>query len=189
MQCFQVVQPLYADIRTNKSGDDPTFTPIEGAVIFTPNFSEIDSAPLDQMLLLEPITATFSVNMPAKQYTTVTDDTWASIVAAFGGYSLTVASLQAANPGVSTSNPITAGTVLTIPGGLDGALRSLNGAYGVELVDNQDLGLSGGMLTYRVDYLNVEYDGIDDRHINSLRFAAPGDGSAVDLNTVSRLPL
>lgn len=72
-------------------------------------------------------------------------------------------------------------------GAPDGALRTLNGTYGVELVDNVNLGLAEGGLTYRVDYSNVVFDSIGQRHINSLRFAAPGNGAQVDLNTVQRL--
>lgn len=75
----------------------------------------------------------------------------------------------------------------------DGVLRTLNGSEGVSLVDNVALGLPApgekGTLTYRVDYSNVVFDGGSDRHMQSFRFAAPGDGSQVDLNTVTRLPL
>jgi len=35
----------------------------------------------------------------------------------------------------------------------------------------------------------VNFDGVGERIIASLRFAAPGNGAAVDLNTVTRLPL
>jgi hypothetical protein len=72
-------------------------------------------------------------------------------------------------------------------GAPDGALRTLNGSYGVQLVDNVNLGLVDGGLTYRVDYTNVVFDGIGNRHINSFRFFAPGNGATVDLNTVQRL--
>jgi hypothetical protein len=68
-------------------------------------------------------------------------------------------------------------------------LKSLDGATGVSLVDNQDLGLQNGQLTYRVDYSNLVWDQQSDQHLNSFRIAAPGDGSAVDLSTVTSLPL
>jgi hypothetical protein len=69
----------------------------------------------------------------------------------------------------------------------DGVLRALNGTAGVKLVDNVNLGLPVGGLTYRFDYTNVVFDGISERHIASGRFAAPEDGSTIDLNTVPRL--
>jgi hypothetical protein len=72
-------------------------------------------------------------------------------------------------------------------GAPDGALRTLNGSYGVSLIDNVNLGLDPGGLTYRVDYSNVVFDGMGNRHINSLRFTAPGNGATIDLNTVQRL--
>lgn len=75
----------------------------------------------------------------------------------------------------------------------DGKLRTLNGSEGVQLVDNQHLGLpatgSKGALTYRVDYSNVVFDGASNRRLAPFRFAAPGDGTQVNLNTVARLPL
>lgn len=75
----------------------------------------------------------------------------------------------------------------------DGMLRTLNGSEGVQLVDNQHLGLpvlgEKGALTYRVDYSNVVFDGAPDRKLTSFRFAAPGNGTQVNLNSVVRLPL
>lgn len=71
----------------------------------------------------------------------------------------------------------------------DGVLRSLNGTTGVGLVDNVGLGLAEGQLSYVVTYTNVNFDGLDERQIASFRFAAPGNGDAVDLNTVARLPV
>lgn len=74
-------------------------------------------------------------------------------------------------------------------GSPDGVLRTLNGTAGVELVDNVNLGLAAGGLTYRVDYTNVVFDGIGNRAIHSFWFVAPGNGAGVDLNTVGRLQL
>jgi hypothetical protein len=74
-------------------------------------------------------------------------------------------------------------------GAPDGVLRTLNGTAGVELVDNLNLGLAVGGLTYRVDYTNVVFDSVGNRAIHSFWFVAPGNGAGVDLNTVGRLQL
>jgi hypothetical protein len=78
-------------------------------------------------------------------------------------------------------------SVDTAGGTPDGVLRSLNGTAGVELVDNQYLGLSA--LYYLVQYSNVVFDGIGERLIQSFYFAAPGNGATIDLNTVAQLAL
>jgi len=78
-------------------------------------------------------------------------------------------------------------SVDTVGGTPDGVLRSINGTAGVELVDNQNLGLTA--LYYWVQYSNVVFDGIGERLIKSFYFAAPGNGSTVDLNTVTQLAL
>jgi hypothetical protein len=69
----------------------------------------------------------------------------------------------------------------------DGVLRALNGTAGVDLVDNQYLGLTA--LYYQVSYSNVVFDGIGERLIKSFYFAAPGNGDSIDLNTVEQLAL
>jgi hypothetical protein len=69
----------------------------------------------------------------------------------------------------------------------DGVLRSLNGTAGVELVDNQFLGLTA--LYYWVQYSNVVFDNIGERLIQAFYFAAPGNGATIDLNTVTQLAL
>jgi hypothetical protein len=123
-------------------------------------------------------------------YTSIAGDTFAIIAAKVGGISRTPAATQSANPTVT--EPISPGTPITIPSGDDGVLRSLDGALGVALVDNVNLGLMQDSLTYRVDYSNLVWDSnIEDfaKHISSFRFAAPGDGSTIDLTTVTRLPV
>ncbi|QRY51758.1 hypothetical protein [Mycolicibacterium septicum] len=67
----------------------------------------------------------------------------------------------------------------------DGVLKNLDGT-GVELAANC-FGLDS--LTYKVDFENVTYDKLHDQKLNSFRFAAPTDDTAVDLSTVTRLPL
>lgn len=69
----------------------------------------------------------------------------------------------------------------------DGVLRSLNGTAGVELVDNQFLGLTA--LYYYAQYSNVVFDGLCERLIAPFYFAAPGNGATIDLNTVAQLAL
>ena len=78
-------------------------------------------------------------------------------------------------------------SVDTSSGTPDGVLRALNGTAGVSLVDNVYLGLSA--LYYWVQYSNVLFDGIGERLVASFYFAAPGNGSTIDLNTVTRLAL
>lgn len=86
--------------------------------------------------------------------------------------------------------PITGRFSVNLTGGApDGVLRTLNGTAGVQLVDNLNLGLAEGGLTYRVDYTNVVFDGIGNRQIHSFWFLAPGNGATIDLNTVARLQL
>jgi hypothetical protein len=75
----------------------------------------------------------------------------------------------------------------TPEGAPDGALRSLDGTLGVELVDNQFLGLMPGQLIYTVSFTAVEFDNISGRTLPPFAFAAPGDASTIDLNTVTRL--
>lgn len=87
-------------------------------------------------------------------------------------------------PSPSLIESPTLGTIklAAIQGFIDsnGVLRAHDGAIGVGLVDNVDLGLASGGLTYRVDY------GLG--HPASFTFAAPGDGSTVvDLNAVPHL--
>jgi hypothetical protein len=65
-----------------------------------------------------------------------------------------------------------------------GVLCASDGIADVELVDNVNLNLGDTRLLYL-----VEYSGISDAlQLNSFWFAAPGDGSTVDLNTAQRLP-
>lgn len=197
LQYFTVNQPLYEVVETNTTivGDNtPTVIPISGTLTFTPcdatgkALPEIVSSALDMTVMLDPIEGRFNVDMTTSTYTAVTGDTWASIVAKVGGLGLTVATLQAANTALGTG-AITAGTAVAIPAVDDGALRSLNNALGVALVDNQNLDLAAGGLVYRGDYSNVNFDDIGERRIASVYFAAPGDGSTIDLNTVTRLAL
>lgn len=94
----------------------------------------------------------------------------------------------------TTSFPLTAGVLGTVSftpsagvitsTGLDATVildpivgRIVDGALSVGLVDNVDLGLADGELTYLVDYwLNQS------QRITSFRITAPGDGTTVDLN-------
>lgn len=171
-------------------GNLPQVQLLSGTLTFTPNYSEIEAAPLDMTIMLDPIIGRMNVTANSSTYTTVAGDTWVTIAAKVGGVSRTPAALAAANPSVTT--PIATGTVVNIPSGLDGVLRSLNGAFGVALVDNVNLGLAADALTYRVDYSNLVWDTEIvqfSKHIKSFRFAAPGDGSTVDLTTVARLPI
>jgi hypothetical protein len=71
----------------------------------------------------------------------------------------------------------------------DGALRAMNGSTGVELTDNQFLGLPTNGLIYQVSYTNVVSDGQQEVFMPSFFFAAPGNGAGVDLNTVSHVEL
>jgi len=187
---FSVFDTLYEVVETNTTdvGNNlPTVVPISGTVTFTPSINEVDGGPLDSTIMLDPIQGRFSADINATTYTTLSGDTWATVVAQSGALGITQAVLETANP--TLTSPFTAGLTVVIPAAIDGALRSLNGSLGVGLVDNVDLGLPEGALTYRVDYSNVNFDGVGERIIASLRFAAPGNGAAVDLNTVTRLPL
>lgn len=132
---FTVVQ-LSEDVETNQSttgGNLPTIVRFSGTLTFTPSHPEIESAPLDTTVIINPIVGRWD--------------------------------------------------------GSDGVLKSINGTPGVGLIDNQYLGLAPGELTYRVDYSNLVWDDESGRAMRSFRFAAPGDGSTVDLTTVTRLPL
>ena len=186
---FLVIDNLLEVVETSQStstGAYPQVIPISGTVTFTSNYSEIDSAALDATVMLDPVIGRFSVTMNSGTYTWQAGDTWASAATNIGGQCVTAATLQAANPGVTT--PVTNQKINT-PSGNDGALRSINGARGVELVDNVNLGLSQGKLVYRVDFSNVVFDDLSNRPMAAFKFAAPGDGSTIDLNTVDRLPL
>ena len=187
LQYFLVVDNLLEVVETSQStstGAYPQVIPISGTVTFTPDHSEIDSATLDATVMLDPVIGRFNVTMNAGTYVWKSGDTWASAATNIGGLCVTAASLQAANSGVAT--PVT-GQVINTPSGKDGALRSINGARGVELVDNVNLGIS--QLIYRVDFTNVVFDDQSNRPMSAFRFAAPSDGSTIDLNTVQRLPL
>lgn len=189
---FTVVQ-AFESVTTNPNatgGNLPNVQPISGTVVFTPSLGEIEAAPLDMTLELDPIIGRMNASANSSTYTSIAGDTWTTIAAKVGGVSRTAAAIQAANPTVTT--PIPAGTVINIPSGLDGVLRSLDGALGVALVDNVNLGLSQDELTYRVDYSNLVWDTdiVDvSKQIKPFRFAAPGDGSTIDLTTVARLAL
>ena len=132
---FQVTQ-VFTTIQTNQTPGTlttPVVEPSSGTAIFTCSHPEIESAPLDRTVSIDPIMGR-----------------WSSV---------------------------------------DGVLSELDGVPGVGLTDNQFLGLDPGVLTYRVDYSNLVWDNNSDQNLDSFRFAAPGDGSTVDLTTVTRLPL
>jgi hypothetical protein len=192
LQYFTAVQ-TFESVDTNPTvsgGNLPQIQLISGTVTFTPNHDEIEAAPLDVTLMLDPVVGRMNVTANASVYHSIAGDTFVTIAAKAGGVGRTPAAIAAANPGVT--EPITAGTTINIPSGQDGVLRSLNGSLGVALVDNVNLGLSEDALTYRVDYSNLVWDTSVVqifKHIKPFRFAAPGDGSTVDLTTVARLPL
>lgn len=60
----------------------------------------------------------------------------------------------------------------------------------VELVDNAGLGLQPGELTYLVTFEDVVVPSAKGASValQQFRFAAPGDGSEVDLGSVVRIP-
>lgn len=62
---------------------------------------------------------------------------------------------------------------------LNGQLCTLVGTVGLQLVDNQQLNLAVGALTYTVTY--------NPPILQSFSFAAPGNGAVVDLSTVERI--
>lgn len=182
------VYGTYELVTTGTSGNLPSVTTFSGTVTFTAcnaigtPIPEIDSSVLDATVMFNSVQGVFNATVGARAYTVVGGDTWSSIVASQGGQSLTVASLQAANPTVST---LTAGIALVIPAGNDGVLRSSSGVLGVQLIDNVNLGLPPGGLTYLVSYAVV--GGTVSQSMKSFRFVAPGNGSTVDVNTVTRL--
>jgi LysM repeat protein len=176
---FTVVQSM-RDVETSTTPHvDPFINFVSCSTTFTPNHSEIYSLALDETVLLDPITGRVNTSMNSGTYVVVSGDTWASIAAKIGGAGITVATLQAANPTVSTLTP---GITINTPSGADGVLRDLDGTLGVQLVDNANLGLASGVLTYQVDYSNAVWDSLSDRHISSKLITAPGDGSTIDLN-------
>jgi hypothetical protein len=59
-----------------------------------------------------------------------------------------------------------------------GVLCALDGSTGVDLVDDVDLCLGDTRLLYLVEYSDLS----DSLQLNSFWFAAPGDGSTVDLD-------
>jgi hypothetical protein len=189
---FTAVQSFESVVTNPESygGNTPLVQPLSGTVIFTPNYSEIESAPLDMTIMLDPIVGRMNATANSSVYTSIAGDTFVTIAAKVGGVSRTPAALAAANPTVT--EPIAPGTPITIPSGDDGVLRSLDGALGVALVDNVNLGLDADVLTYRVDYSNLVWDTsivVFNKEIASFRIAAPGDGSTVDLTTCARLPV
>lgn len=192
LQYMTAVQSFESVVTNPNStgGNLPIVELVSGTVTFTPSYSEIESAPLDETVLLDPVIGRMNATQNAQVYTSIAGDTWTTIAAKTGGISRTAAAIQAANP--SVTGTISAGTLINIPSGDDGALRSLDGSLGVALVDNVNLGLAEDALTYRVDYSNLVWDTSIvsfNRTIKSFRFAAPGDGSTVDLTTVARLPV
>ena len=69
----------------------------------------------------------------------------------------------------------------------DGVLVAIDSTVGIQLVDDTSaLGTLASPLTYRVDYSLVVFDKAE-RSMKSFRFAAPGDQSGINLNTVARL--
>jgi hypothetical protein len=192
LQYFTAVQ-AFESVDTNPlttGGNLPQIQLLSGTVTFTPNIGEIQAAPLDVTLMLDPVVGRMNVTANSSTYTSIAGDTFVTIAAKVGGVGRTPAAIAAANPGVT--EPITAGTEINIPSADDGVLRSLNGTLGVALVDNVNLGLDADALTYRVDYSNLVWDSSVvqiSKHIKPFRFAAPGDGGTVDLTTVARLPL
>ena len=174
------VNELMQDVETSTTvGTDPFVNFVSCTVTFTPSQAEIDSLALDETILLDPITGRINTSMNSGTYVVVSGDTWSSIAAKIGGIGITASTLQTANPTVSTLTP---GITINTPSGSDGALRDLDGKLGVQLVDNQNLGLAPNALTYRVDYSNVVYDSLSQRHLASKQIVAPGNGTAIDLN-------
>ena len=71
----------------------------------------------------------------------------------------------------------------------EGVLVSIDSTVGIQLVDETSaLGTLAKPLTYACAYSKVVFDKAE-RSVKSFRFAAPGDGSGVNLNTVARLPI
>jgi hypothetical protein len=180
---YFTVQAAFEAIDTNQvqgGNNVPTIEYPSGTVTFTPNLEQVEMSP--DIVFMTPIVGRFSSTMNSGTYTTTGtgDTTFAQIAAIIGGASVTAASLQAANS--SVTSPIAAHTVITIPAGNDGALRTLNGSLGVELVDNVGLGLTQGELTYRVDYSNAVFNDIANQPISPVRIAAPGNGAIIDLS-------
>ena len=66
---------------------------------------------------------------------------------------------------------------------VEGVLVAIDATVGIQLVDGTGV-LAG--LSYRVDYTKVVFDK-GERSIRSFRFASPGNGAAINLNTCARL--
>ena len=114
--------PGYFTVTQTVDDSNPTLTPAQGSVTFTPNLSSVDSTTLDEVIYIEAVT----------------------------GYL-----------------------------GVGGLLNAQGGA--VELLDNVNLNLATGELTYLVEYSVTGSAATTP----AFRIAAPGNGAALDLSVPS----